>query len=240
MSEKEVVGATDEVVDDKKTEVSGNEENLNTQPIGEEVESKDDSPAKEVEAKEVEAKEAEAEEDEKRSGLKEVAHNSDVMAIEKDVEVEGEPALPSFFVEEDDRHLVEVDILSSKSDGRIVSISRKGLNVDFKQFDYLNYSSESFEFSLPTYDSMSTYRQRSSVFRNEAQQMVVDRVQLRNFFLVWHLKDWSMRDRKGEKVKLEHDEDGSLTDECMKKVYSVQPTLIDIVMTLFEKDILLT
>ena len=177
-----------------------------------------------------------------RAGQKEVAENADIMAIEKEKaeESEGENKFPSFFVESKDRHKVEVDILASKSDGRIVSISRLGLGVNFKQFDYLHHSIESFEFSVPTYDELSTYRQRSSAFKNEVQQMVVDRVQLRNFFLVWHLKDWSLKDRDGNKVELNCDEDGSLTDESVKSVYSVQPTLVDIIMTLFEKDILLT
>jgi len=188
----------------------------------------------------LEAKKTVDDDDEKRSGLKEVAKNADVMAIEKDKESDGEEVLPSFFVEKEDRHDVEIDILSSLNDGKLVSISRHGLGLDFEQFDYLHHSVEKFEFSIPTYDEMSTYRQRSAAFRNEVQQMVVDRVQLRNFFLVWHLKDWTLKDRDGKKVELEHDEDGSLSDASMKKVYSIQPTMVDIVLTLFEKDILLT
>jgi len=229
VSEKTLEGMDKAVENLKQGKVS--------EPINDEldkhVEKAEEKPGEKAEEKpEVEV------EDEKRSGVKEAAENSDVMAIEKDGE--GGDALPSFFVEKDDRIKVEVDVLASKQDGRIVSVSRKGLGIDFGEFDYLYHSVEEFEFSTPTYDEMSTYRQRSTVFKGEAQQMVVDRVQMRNYFLVWHLKDWTLKDRKGEKVELEHDKDGSLKDGSMKMVYSVQPTLIDVVMTLFEKDMLLT
>ena len=67
----------------------------------------------------------------------------------------------------------------------------------------------------------------------------MDAVQVRNFFIVWHLKDWSLRDSKGNKVALEFDKSGSLSSECITKVYKIFPTLMDVVMTLFEKDIIL-
>ena len=240
MSEKEVskktLGSMDEAA-----------KNLEEGKVSEPIDEKLDKYTKGEETDKSEKEEVSEEsgdiEDLARAGHKEVAKNADVMAIEKDKadasDEEGEK-LPSFFVEEEDKHIVEVDILASKSDGKIVSISRKGLDIDFSEFGHLNHSLETFEFSIPTYDAMSTYRQRSAIFSNESNQMVVDRVQLRNFFLVWHLRDWSLRDRDGNKVELNHDEDGSLDDGSMKRVYSVQPTLIDVIMTLFEKDMLLT
>ena len=180
----------------------------------------------------------------KREGIKEVAVNNEAMAVEKaGAEKAGaieELSRPSFFVRKTDRHKVEVDILSGK-DGRIVSVSRTGLGLDFaKDFRYLRHDMAWFEFSLPTYEDMSTYRKRSSMWRRDAQQTVVDRLELRNFILVWHLKDWSLTDEDGKKVALEHDENGALSDECVARAYAVNPTLIDVVMTLFEKEILLT
>lgn len=178
---------------------------------------------------------------EKRGGTKEAATNSEAMAVEKEKVVEAEKNfMPSFFVKKADRHVVEVDILSSKRDGRIMSVSRTGLGLDFaKDFPYLTHSKVSFEFSLPNYEDMSTYRQRSATWRKEAQQVIVDKLQMRNFFLVWHLKEWSLTDDKGEKVRLEHEDTGALTDESVAKVYAANPTLLDVVLTLFEKDILL-
>ena len=185
-------------------------------------------------------------EDDKRMGIKEVIANSDAMAIEKD-KVEGKkeevkkPIMPSFFMDKVSKHRVEVDILSSKEDGKIMSVSRVGLGLDFeKEFDYLNHSLAWFDFTIPTYEDMSSYRTRCAIYRKDAGQMVVDRLQLRNFILVWHLKDWSLTDADGNKVELNHDPDGSLDDASMKRAYSLHPTLIDVVLTIFEKDILLT
>lgn len=237
----EEVGVSEETLASMDEAAENLKDGKVSEPINDELdkhidEGKLDNPDSSKET--VEEKPEEKEKDERRSGVKEVAENADVMAIEKDAE--GGDALPSFFVDKDDRIDIEVDVLSSQQDGRIVSISRKGLGVDFDEFPYLNHSVAKFSFSAPTYDEMSSYRRRSAVFRNEAQQMVVDRVQLRNYFLVWHLRDWSLKNRDGSKVELEHDKEGSLSDESMTKVYSVQPTLIDVVMTLFEKDMLLT
>jgi hypothetical protein len=86
---------------------------------------------------------------------------------------------------------------------------------------------------------MSTYRQRSSIYRREAQQVIVDKLQLRNFMLVWHLKDWNLTDEDGKKVALTLDSNGSLSEESLAMVYAISPTLLDVVMTIFEKDVLL-
>jgi len=168
--------------------------------------------------------------------------NSEGMAVEKSkAEPEVPEAMPSFFVKKTDRHRVEVDVLSGKKDGRVMSVSRKGLGLDFaKEFVYLRHDEAWFEFSVPNYEEMTTYRQRSASWKREAQQTIIDRLQLRNFLLVWHLKDWSLTDAEGKKVQLGHEESGALADESVAKVYAVTPTLLDIVLTLFEKDILLT
>jgi len=147
---------------------------------------------------------------------------------------------PSFFIEEGDRHRVQVDILYNPTNGQIVSISRSNLGLDFSAFTALKFSSEWFEFSIPSYEDMATYRQRSSSYRRDANKVLVDGIQLRNFLLVWHLKDWSMRDRAGQKVALDFAATGALSDESVKRVYKTLPTLVDVVLTILEKDILLT
>lgn len=193
------------------------------------------------EKKEVVVEQAVDQEAESRGGIKEVVVNSEVMAIEEKAEAPEKECLPSFFVKKSDRHRVEVDILSSTRDGKITSVSRVGLGLNFqKEFPYLRHEKVWFEFSLPNYEDMSTYRQRSASWKREAQQTIVDKLSLRNFLLVWHLKDWSLKDENGNKVVLEQEENGALTDESVAKVYAVSPTLIDVVMTLLEKDILLS
>jgi hypothetical protein len=178
---------------------------------------------------------------EKRSGVRELAQNSEAIAAETVKIVKEKPAAkPSFFIKKAARHVIKMDVLTSKEDGRVLSVSKTGLGIDFvKDFPFMVYTELVFEFSVPNYEDMSTYRQRSSVYRREAQQVIVDKLQLRNFMLVWHLKDWNLTDEDGKKVDLALDSNGSLSEESLAMVYAISPTLLDVVMTIFEKEILL-
>jgi hypothetical protein len=180
-------------------------------------------------------------EDAKRMGVKEVVSNPDAMAIEKEKAVPAEKnVLPSFFIDKSSKHRIEIDILSSKEDGKIMSVSRTGLGLNFsEEFGYLRHTQAWFDFTLPTYEDMSSYRARCATFRREVGQLLVDKLQLRNYMLVWHLKDWSLQDKDG-KIELNFDKDGSLDTGSVQKVYSLHPTIIDVMLTIFEKDILLT
>ena len=183
---------------------------------------------------------------EKRSGVKEMAQNADVMAIEQGMaeqvkDVKKPLAKPSFFVKKDFRNTIEVDVLTSGEDGRIVSVSRTGLNIDFaNDFPFMAHTVLKFIFSMPNYEDMSTYRRRSGVYRREAQQVIVDKIELRNHLLVWHLKDWNLTDGDGKKIELKSNENGALSDESEAIVYALSPTLLDVVMTILEKDALLS
>lgn len=180
--------------------------------------------------------------EEKRSGVKDMAQNPEAIAAEKDKpKVDKPSAKPSFFVKKSARHVVKMDVLTSKEDGRVVSVSRSGLGLNFKEdFSEMVHTELRFEFSIPNYEDMSTYRQRSAVYRREAQQVIVDKLLLRNFLLVWHLKDWNMEDETGKKIELTFDPNGSMTEESLAVVYALSPTLLDVVMTQYEKEILLT
>jgi len=178
--------------------------------------------------------------DEKRSGNKEAAINSDAVAAAEGKPVPTEPeAMPSFFIQSTDRQRIEIDVLFDKKTGKLTSFSRTGLGLDFTQFEYFGHTVEWFEFSIPTYEDITTYRQRCSVYRREAGKMLVDSVQIRNFLLVWHLKDWSLRGADGKKVELVHTDEGALNDESIKRVYKLPSALLDVLLTAFEKDITL-
>lgn len=174
--------------------------------------------------------------DERLRGEVESAHGE----TESDA-VPGEPkvSIPSFFVE-DEMHRVEVDILASPDTGAIKSVSRKGMGFDLSKFPHLIKSEEWFEFTTPTYEQLSLYRQRSSTFAKEVNQRVVDKIALRNYFIVWHLKGWSLRDASGNPIPIETEDTGALTDASLKMVYSMQPVLLDVILTIFEKDIMLS
>ena len=175
----------------------------------------------------------------KLDGIKQAATNFEAI---KDIKNAPETAetLPSFFIDVQEKRRIEVDILFDKAKGNILSISRTGLDINFEEFKNLGHTVEWFDFTQPTYEDIASYRQRSSTFNVKANKTVIDGVHLRNFFIIWHLKDWSLKDKKGNKVELKFNEKGSLSTETVTKVYEIFPTLMDVVLTLFEKDIMLS
>ena len=195
-----------------------------------------DEKTESVDAKIAEAKSLE--------GIKAKAANEEGMKILENEAKNGETSevssFPSFFVEPEQIHKLEFDILFNKKTGAILSISKKSLGIDFTQFSDYGHSVEYFEFTQPSYEQLSNYRQRCSVYNQQAKQIIIEGVQLRSFLLVWHLKNWSLKDKAGNPIELKHDKDGSLSDDSTKKVYSVFPTLVDVVMTSYEKEIMLT
>jgi len=178
-------------------------------------------------------------EDLQRGGDTLAAQNAEGIAIaEAQGDERGKPPIPMYFMEAEDRHRVEIDILI-EARGIVKSVSRVGLGIDFSEFDHHHHLVEWMEFSLPGYEEISNYRQRSAIYRSDAGGMVIDKTQFRNFLLVWHLKDWSIRGRDGEKVELEFEDAGRLTKETIEKVYAIHALIIDVAMTAFERDALL-
>jgi hypothetical protein len=181
-------------------------------------------------------------EDLKRNGENDGAQNADAIVGEKMKSLLNKPkAKPSFFIKKSAKHTIKIDVLTSKEDGRVVSVSKVDIGMDFeKDFSFVDHTELDFTFSVPNYEDMSTYRQRSTSWRRDAQQMIVDKAQLRNHLLTWHLKEWNVPDNDGIPIALTFDENGALSDESVSVVYAMSPTLLDVVMTWFEKEVLLS
>ena len=186
-------------------------------------------------------------ESDEKEGMKEQAgvEGAKELADELDEEEEYEPVVPSFFVGDDDegnRHKVELDILVDPKTGRVVSVSRAGLGLDYETFKPLRHSGIWLEFSVPSYDDMATYRTKSMEFNRDAGRELISGITLRSWLISYHLKDWNLTDKKGEKVELKFDEEetGRLLQESLAKVFDVKPpTVIDVALTLFERDVIL-
>ena len=168
-----------------------------------------------------------------------VAKNEEAIMIaeSEDDEESEDDFIPSFFIDDEDRHRVSVDLLFDKKTGRVLSVSRAGL-VDLSGFKNLYQTKQWFDFSVPNYDDISRYRQRSTVDRNG--RTVIDPIRLRNFFLVRCLKDWSLTDKNGDKQELNFNKNDALDDKSIAKVYSMPPAILDVVLSIFEKDVVLT
>ena len=238
---------SDEVKDEQAAEVL--DEVKDAPEVQAAVEVKDEQGITESEAVILRREEAEAERqglkeeaEEKMAGVKEVASNEPALVTKPKESESAEVKMPSFFVQPDERVTVEVDILFDKSTGRILSVSKKGLLTDeaLEDYVYLGHTAEAFTFTQPTYDDLTTYRQKSAIFRREVNRVVVDTLQMRNFLIVWHMKDWTIRDSSNKKIELSFDTNGSLSDESIKVVYELSPAILDVVLSIYEKDIILS
>ena len=99
-------------------------------------------------------------------------------------------------------------------------------------FTKVNYK---FWFSRCPYDKYNRYRTRSMIYNSEDQNNTINELRLREFFLVFHLVDWNLTDEDGKKIELKFDPNKALSDESLKLIYTLPNTLLDVVLSQYEK-----
>ena len=99
-------------------------------------------------------------------------------------------------------------------------------------FTRVNYK---FWFSRCPYDKYNRYRTRSMIYNSEDQNNTINELRLREFFLVFHLVDWNLTDDEGKKIELKFDPNKALSDESLKLIYTLPNTLLDVVLSTYEK-----
>lgn len=150
---------------------------------------------------------------------------------------------PKFFVKPERRRRIEVEILSDPKTGDIQMIAPKSEALKALRLERLGefvHTSHWFEFSIPDYQQMTEYRERCSIVREENEKIFVDPIRLRQFIIIRHLKEWSLTDENGDPCPLVRNVDGSLTSESQDVIYSLPSILVDVVMTAYERDVLLS
>ena len=164
--------------------------------------------------------------------------NAEVTA-EKTVEkVEKKKINPFLFLKPDE--LTEIKVMVVYDDtGKIESV----LGDDFfylkESLDVLKYSEFTFKFSSVNYEKINKYRQRCIEVDRTKNTQTVNNYKMRDFLIVYHLRSWDIKDENGNDVELKFDANNALADESIDKVYSLHPSIIDIVMTGLEKKLLL-
>lgn len=147
---------------------------------------------------------------------------------------------PKLFTKGEDKVKVEIDVLFNKDDGEILSVVMADIGLDLETIEQvLGHQRLWFEFTQPTYDKLNRYRQRSVKYDSAARANVINNLAMRDFFIIYHLKEWNVQDGDGNKIQLEFDKNGAMTDESLDKVYELHPSIIDIAMTAFERKVLL-
>jgi hypothetical protein len=92
-----------------------------------------------------------------------------------------------------------------------------------------------FWFSRCPFNKLNRYRSRSMIYNSEDQNNTINELQLREYFLVYHLVDWDLKDENGDKIKLKFDPNESLSDETLELIYTLPTILIDTVLVAYEK-----
>ena len=173
------------------------------------------------------------------TGVKLKAVNNSAVEVAEMIETANSQVdIPSLFIEAEKRIRVTLEILFDPTDGKPLLIAAIPQGRAENTLRYLKRSIEWMEFSHPSYDDMVNYRRTAMTYDKSLGQFVTDPVRLRLCFIRFHLIDWSLRDKTGDKVELKRTEEG-LTGEAMMKVGEVTPALMDVVLTEFEKDTLL-
>jgi len=144
---------------------------------------------------------------------------------------------PMFFV---DNKEVEVTIfvLYNKNDSSIIRVA--GTAIDEELIDGIVQEQYKFYFSKPNYDDISKYRQLSMYYDDSSKKTIVNPFKLRNYIILNHLKRWDgITDVEGNVINLELDIDGTLKQSSLDLIYQMNPSVVDVVMTIFEQKAML-
>ena len=125
---------------------------------------------------------------------------------------------------------IDVETLYNIETGEVISIFAKSSGIDIKESGMFAIEELSFEFSKISYEQLSLYRRSCSTYDPKTQQMVVDKIRVREFFIYYHLKDWNLKDENGEKIPLSFNPNGSIDSETAKIFFSLSPAYIDVIL----------
>ena len=144
---------------------------------------------------------------------------------------------PRIFFKQDSRVEISINGYHNNDTGELafaIPADDKDTNDDSfgELFTKVNYK---FWFSRCPYDKYNRYRTRSMIYNSEDQNNTINELRLREFFLVFHLVDWNLTDEDGKKVELKFDPNKTLSDESLKLIYTLPNTLLDVVLTTYEK-----
>lgn len=146
-------------------------------------------------------------------------------------------AAPRIFFKQDSRVEISINGYHNNDTGELafaIPADDKDINDDSfgELFTKVNYK---FWFSRCPYDKYNRYRTRSMIYNSEDQNNTINELRLREFFLVFHLVDWNLTDEDGKKVELKFDPNKALSDKSLKLIYTLPNTLLDVVLTTYEK-----
>lgn len=149
---------------------------------------------------------------------------------------EKKKAIPRLFFKNDSRVEIIINGYHSNETGSLMFAVPKENDNEKETFDNL-FTREvyRFWFTRVPYDKLNRYRTRSMIYNSEDQNNTINELKLREFFLVFHLVDWDLKDEDGKKIELKFDTNKALSDESLELIYTLPSNLLDVVLSTFEK-----
>lgn len=140
---------------------------------------------------------------------------------------------PMFFV--DNKEIaIDVYVVYREEDGLIISASGYPIGEDL--IEGIIESKYTFYFTKPNFDDMSKYRQLSMYVDKISGKTIVNPFKLRNYIILNHLRRWEgVTDADGNDLELNLDPDGTLSAATLDLIYNINPSIMDVVMSLFEQ-----
>lgn len=146
---------------------------------------------------------------------------------------------PKLFIKKDELMNIEVEVVFDPYEGDIYSISQPGM-LNTSILESLKVVKYTFKFSPVSYDDMQKYRKRAATYDQKSGELVINRLELRNFFLINHLKETDLVDSEGKPFELKiNPETNTIALESLIEIFQTVPALLDVVLTLFERKLLI-
>ena len=141
---------------------------------------------------------------------------------------------PMFFVDKNEID-IQLFVIYDNLSGRLLNVSTSNLAEQLQNIQGISQTSYKFVFTKPNYEQISRYRQLAMYWDNRANKTIVNPFKLRNYLILNHLKSWQgVTDQYGNTVTLVVDTDDTLTQQSLQLVYSVNSSIIDVLMTQYE------
>ena len=144
------------------------------------------------------------------------------------------------FINPSDLVEVKVDVFFDPSSGEFLSAMVPELITNKETLKaVIGVDEYVFKFSKPMYDKLNKYRAACMELEPSTKTRMVNSLKLRDYLILFHLKEWNLKNDQGEAIPLSFTKSGGLTDESLNVVYSLHPSIMDIVMTSFESKMVL-
>jgi hypothetical protein len=141
--------------------------------------------------------------------------------------------MPKLFVDKN-----KMEVIYNPFDGEVLSVTRLG-SLNLEKIMGMGAARYTFKFNPVTYEQALLYKRMSSSYDSDLKDTVVNKLQMRVYLLINHLRETNIPDENGQPLKIEIDpKTNGISGDSLKKLYETVPMLLDVVLMIFEKKLM--